>query len=69
MNDPSIALFVYHKLGKTKVLNLSDSMSSHDDMISDGWKHTATLDPSSFIEYLANSSQKEILTTIKGLKQ
>lgn len=69
-NNASIlnALFVYSKSGKVKVLDPKDSKDEHEYLIADGWKHTATLDPVKFIEYLSNSSANEILSTIKGLK-
>ena len=61
-------LFVYSKSGKVRVLNLENAKKTEVNLIADGWKHTATLDPRRFIEHLANSSVNEILSTIKGLR-
>lgn len=55
MSD-SIA-FVYSKDGNIKVLNLENAKIYHDSLIEDGWKHTQTLNPHQYIEFLHNECQ------------
>jgi hypothetical protein len=47
-------VFIYAKRGEIKALNLNESKKLHDGLMADGWKHTATLDPCIFIQYLHN---------------
>ena len=48
-------IFIYAKDGKIKALNIEDASEKGQWYLSDGWKHTATLDPCTWIEYLCNS--------------
>jgi hypothetical protein len=48
-------IFIYAKDGKVKALNLIDAKAQAEPLLSDGWKHTATLDSCTWIEYLCNS--------------
>lgn len=48
-------VFIYSKDGKVKALNLEDANKKRQWYLSDGWKHTATLNPCEWIEYLCNS--------------
>ena len=48
-------IFIYAKDGKVKVLNIEDAAAQAELLLSDGWKHTATLDSCTWIEYLCNS--------------
>ena len=47
-------IFVYRKNDIIKCLDLVSSMKEHEKLISDGWKHTSTIDPIIFIENLHN---------------
>ena len=47
-------IFVYMKKKKIKCHDLVNSMKEHEKLISDGWKHTSTIDPIIFIENLHN---------------
>lgn len=60
-------IFVYAKYGKVKVLDLETALNSEEDKLkSEGYIHTATLDPCRFIEYLCNES-KSVVADVKGL--
>jgi hypothetical protein len=48
-------IFIYAKDGKVKAFNLEDAKAQAESLLSDGWKHTATLDSCTWIEYLCNS--------------
>jgi hypothetical protein len=37
------SIFIYAKDGKVKALNLEDAKAQAESLLSDGWKHTATL--------------------------
>jgi len=56
------AIFVYHKDGMTKCYT-----NPPLNMI--GWKHTATLDPVVFLNYLLTLSDVDIINEIKGLRK
>lgn len=47
-------LFTYFKEGKLKILTQYDRKELHDNLVQNGWEHTNTLNPASFIEYLFN---------------
>lgn len=48
------AVFVYAKDGKIKVRHIEQANAEFKTIVSDGWKHTATLDAAMFIENLLN---------------
>jgi hypothetical protein len=48
-------IFIYAKDGKVKALNIEDAKAQAESLIKDGWKHTATINPCIWIEYLCNS--------------
>ena len=45
-------LFIYAKEGKVKCLTLNEAYG--EKLTSEGWKHTATIDPAKWIEEMAN---------------
>lgn len=47
-------IFIYHKDGKLKGLDLVQAKTENDQLIADGWEHTRSLNPCVFIEYLFN---------------
>ena len=47
-------IFVYSKNDIIKCFDLVDSMMLEKELISNGWKHTSTIDPIKFIENLHN---------------
>ena len=60
-------IFVYAKDGKIKVIDLETAINGEEDKLkSEGYTHTATLDPCRFIEYLCNES-KSVVADVKGL--
>lgn len=60
-------IFVYAKDGKIKVLDLETAINGEEDKLkSEGYIHTATLDPCRYIEYLCNES-KSVVADVKGL--
>jgi hypothetical protein len=64
------AVFIYHKEGKIKVLDLSDSKQSHIDMVENSWVHTTTLNPCVWIEYLFNQCEVEdLFDNVKSLSK
>jgi len=62
-------LFIYSKNGNLKAIGFSDeSKKRHDELITDGWAHTATIDSNSFlIDLLKDSTPDKIVTKIKSL--
>lgn len=59
MEQPIV--FVYAKKGKIIVLNLEESQKRNDELLSDGWVHTQTLDPCIFIAYIHNECNADDL--------
>ena len=63
-------IFVYHndEKNKIKVLSLTQAKERNDDLLANGWKHTATIDPRLWIEYLFNETEAEdIVAEIREL--
>jgi len=54
-------VFVYYRQTpkEIKVLNLDDAKNQNDNLLSNGWEHTATLDACKWIEYLFNQTEAE----------
>jgi hypothetical protein len=52
-------VFVYAKDGKIKALNIAESKRLHDELISDEWIHTKTLDACIYLQYLHNECDNE----------
>jgi hypothetical protein len=61
-------VFVYAKGFKIKVLNIEESKRLDTDLKSDGWKHTATLDACTFIQFLHNDCDN-IRKKVKSLSK
>ena len=60
-------IFIYSKDGVIKVLDFETAKKGEEHkLISEGWKHTSTLDPCRFLEYLCNESQS-IEVDVKAL--
>lgn len=53
-------LFIYHKDGEIKALNFSDAKIWNDFYIYNGWEHTATINPSAWIQSLYVAENKEM---------
>lgn len=49
-------VFVYCKENKLKVLDTEAAKEQGQQLLLDGWKHTATLDPCKWIEHLFNDA-------------
>ena len=58
MNDKFV--FVYYRTNEIKVLTLAESKRQHSELISEGWKHTATLDVCQWMEHLFKSEEIEV---------
>lgn len=61
-------IFIYEKQGKIKAVGLEDGKRVHDDLVSDGWEHTKTIDGCRYIEFLHNvciDISKEVMSLSK----
>jgi len=69
MSNVNNTVFVFHKDGVVKVFDLETLKSLEgESLASQGWQHTATLNPCVFIEYLANNKEYvDIINSIKKL--
>lgn len=68
----SALIFVYYdkENNKTKVLDHSKAKEYNDQLINDGWKHTATLDACVWIEHLCNNCEEvDLIEEIINLKK
>lgn len=59
-------IFIFAKEGKVRALNINDAMELK--LNEKGWKHTATVEATVWIEYCLNSHIKEIEKQFKELK-
>lgn len=50
-------VFVYVRDGRYLCLNTDESLGSHDGYISKGWKHSATIDASIWLESYLNRGE------------
>jgi hypothetical protein len=48
-------VFIYSKDNNVKVLSIEESKKLHNELISEGWKHTSTLNACVFISELCNN--------------
>jgi hypothetical protein len=48
-------LFIYAKEGKIKCLTVDEA--HEEKLTSEGWTHTATINPARWIEYMANGDE------------
>lgn len=64
----STIIFIYAKEGKIKAFCLEEIKSKGNDLIENGWSHTATLDPCVFIQYLHNECEGvDLISEMKDL--
>ena len=61
-------VYVYSKNKKIKVLPHDTALKNHNKILSDGWKHTATIDPCLWIENLYNNTD-DVYEAVKKLAQ
>jgi hypothetical protein len=59
-------VFVYCKENKIKVLGIEAVKEQEKQLLSEGWKHTATLDACKWIEFLF-SHPKDVKSELKAL--
>lgn len=64
----NVFVFVYAKGYEIKVLNMEESKSLDAELKSSGWKHTATLDACTFLQYLHNDCDN-IRKEVKNLSK
>jgi len=50
-------LFIYYNGKEIKALGREKAKEKHSEMIENGWKHTATIDTSVWVEYLYNKCE------------
>lgn len=62
-------LFIYAKDGNIKALDYDDAKWQHRSMIKQSFKHTATIDPAKFLEYLVQDTDEEIINKIRELSR
>lgn len=60
-------LFIYSNGTDKKVLDIDQAKSQNLQLISKGYKHTSTIDPQKWINYVSNCSQKDLKQAIKEL--
>ncbi|MCO5250753.1 MAG: hypothetical protein M9949_04940 [Candidatus Kapabacteria bacterium] len=60
-------VFVYAKDGIIEVRSIAESKRLHDQLISDGWVHTKTLDACVYLEYLHNECECEDVDLIDAM--
>lgn len=53
--------FIYAKDGKIRVLTLQQATRLKWELEGEGWKHTQTLDPNTFLEYLHNNCDEDLI--------
>ena len=63
-----VFIFIYAKDGKIKALNINESKRLDSKLKDDGWKHTTTLNASTYIQYLHNEC-RNIIVEIKALSK
>ena len=61
-------LFVWTKDGEYKVFNLHSEMKFERYLQENNWKHTATIDPSLWIEALIQHEPQDALGMIKHIR-
>ena len=63
-------VFIYAKDKEIKVLNIEESKRLNDSLISEGWKHTLTLDACVWIQYLHNDCEDvDLFNEVKFLSK
>lgn len=67
MNNIDATIFVYHKDNKIKCLSF-ENLKDHNQLILNGYTHTATINPCLFIENLFNNDV-DIINEIKLLSK
>lgn len=61
-------IFIYAKDGKIRILSHGDALHDHNQLISDGWKHTETINAGKFLEHLHNECE-DIVEQVKQLSK
>ena len=60
-------IFIYKKENKIKALSVNEALELNNKIKEAGWKHTSTLDPCRFLEYLHNNDN--LYKAIKSIKE
>ncbi len=69
-NISTCFLFIYEKDGKIKALDTKAAELYHKELLSDTWKHTATINAMYFVEHLFNEvPDSELRKAINTLAQ
>lgn len=65
-----VFVFIYAKDKEIKVLNIEESKRLNDSLISEGWKHTHTLEACGWIQYLHNDCEDvDLFDEVKSLSK
>ena len=65
-----VFVFIYAKGKEIKVLNIKDFKRLNDSLISEGWKHTKTLDACVWIQYVHNNCEDvDLFDEVKSLSK
>jgi len=65
-----VFVFIYAKDKEIKVLNIEEAKRLNDSLISEGWKHTHTLDACGWIQYLHNDCEDvDLFDEVKSLSK
>lgn len=60
-------VFVYVKNGDYRCLNADESKVDGKQLVKDGWRHAATLNPEAWIEFILNSNETKRFEAIECL--
>ncbi len=60
-------VFVYILDGAYRVLDINDSQAVGKKLINEGWKHTATMKPETWMEFFLNGSETERFEAIESI--
>ena len=62
-----VFVFIYSKNGQIKALNHINSLHQHNYLISQNYKHIATIDACTWIEFIFNNPENiDIMEYLKG---
>lgn len=60
-------VFVYHLKGTYRCLDVNGAQSTGKQLVKEGWKHTATLNPETWMEFYLNSGESSRREAIECL--
>lgn len=60
-------VFVYHLNGIYRCLDVNGAQTTGKELVKEGWKHTATLNPEVWMEFYLNGGESTRRKAIEGL--